>query len=194
MSKICEASRRLAASPLVATSTLWPSLRKLISSSSQMERSSSTISRWAIALCLPHERTSSGFVGHQLRSGAAAAPGCARDRAARRKFDDEFGAVPLLGLDANLAAVRLQNLIDDGQTQPGAALKSGLKRLENSRRPRAGRCPCRYRESKCARFPGPAPRLTVSTPPSGMARSALLHRFQNTCLMASRSTRGAQLS
>ncbi len=35
--------------------------------------------------------------------------------------------------------------------------------------------------------------LTVSTPPSGMARRALLQRFQKTCFMASRSARARRL-
>ena len=36
---------------------------------------------------------------------------------------------------------------------------------------------------------GVASKITVSVPPSGMARSALSHRFQNTCLILLASTR-----
>ncbi len=50
-----------------------------------------------------------------------------------RNFDDEIRASALLGFDANASAMRLQNLIHDGQAQSRAAGKSGLKRLEDAR-------------------------------------------------------------
>src|ERR1700733_8769294 len=127
MSKMRVASRRFAASPLVAISTLWPSLRKLISSSSQMDRSSSTIKRWAISVLYLSDQRPGGARGvwHQARylpSGRA-------DRS--RNFDDELGAKTWFGLDANVAFVSLEDLVHDGETESRAAYKSRLKRRAN---------------------------------------------------------------
>src|ERR1700740_3162472 len=57
--------------------------------------------------------------------------GASVDRASRN-FDDEIRAASLLCFDANACVMRLQNLIDDGQAEPGAANKSGLEGFENA--------------------------------------------------------------
>src|SRR5271156_1480201 len=123
MSKICEARRRLAASPLEATSTLWPSFRKLISSSSQMERSSSTINKWAMALNLLHGAQPLEMRRRFPSRGSTGANGA-------REVNDEFGAFSLLCFHANPSTVSLENLIDDGQSQSRPARESGLEGLE----------------------------------------------------------------
>src|ERR1700751_5790147 len=107
MSKTREASRRLASSPLDASSTLCPSLRKLISSSSQMERSSSTTRRWAIGLPLPCRRQQ---FGARLQ---ALAPGRRSRTNGSRQLHDEIGAASLLRFHANAALVRLKNLVNN---------------------------------------------------------------------------------
>src|ERR1700678_1224066 len=127
MSKTCAARRRLAAWPLETTSTLWPSLRKLISSSSEMEGSSSTTSKWAMARYpFPTTRRRSSCSRGSCSLGARARDGT-------RNFDDEVGAGPLLTFDANASAVRLQNLIHDGQAEACAPGESGLEGFEDAR-------------------------------------------------------------
>src|SRR5271156_1227444 len=58
--------------------------------------------------------------------------GGARARSGTGNFDDEVRASSLLTFDANASAMRLQNLIDDGQTEAGAAGESGLEGLEDA--------------------------------------------------------------
>src|ERR1700730_911861 len=123
ISKICEASLCLAAAPLDATSTLWPSLRKLISSSSQMDRSSSTISIWAIALDLPYRTQEFRFNGRNFAGRRAGT-----DRA--RELYHKFRTASFLGLHTNSSVVRLENLVNDGQTEPSATGKPRLERLK----------------------------------------------------------------
>jgi hypothetical protein len=60
--------------------------------------------------------------------------GGARARDGTRNFDDEIGAGSLLAFDANASAVRLQNLIDDGEAEAGAPGESGLEGFEDPRR------------------------------------------------------------
>src|ERR1700684_110295 len=62
----------------------------------------------------------------QLGRGGAGANGA-------RYFDDEFGAGAFLGFDADASAVRLEDLIHDGQAEAGAAGESGLKGFEDAR-------------------------------------------------------------
>src|SRR5580692_8178404 len=50
-----------------------------------------------------------------------------------RYFDDKFGARSFLGFDADTSAVRLEDLIHDGQAQAGAAGEAGLKGFEDAR-------------------------------------------------------------
>src|ERR1700691_5340988 len=101
MSKIRVDRRGFAASPLVATSTLWPSLRKLISSNSQMDRSSSTINRWAMGdLYLSYQRPGGAHGGcRQVRSWSS------RRTDRSRKFNDELRAKTRFGLHTNVAFV-----------------------------------------------------------------------------------------
>src|SRR5579862_307310 len=125
MSKICDDNRRLAASPFVAVSTRCPSLRKLISSSSQMERSSSTINRCAIRLgppCRPQNFGMGARIRLRLRGNLRRS----------RQIHDEGGATPLFRFDAYLSPMRLQNLVHNRETEARAARESRLKGLENA--------------------------------------------------------------
>src|ERR1700722_15713515 len=133
MSKICDESSRLAASPLVATSTLWPSLRKVISNNSQIDRTSSTISKWAIDRLIPSHWMCC-FPLREWGRGLRRASAAARLVRSARKLDGEFRPLSRLGLDKNAPLMRLQNLIHDRQTQTRAAPEGGLERLEDLRR------------------------------------------------------------
>src|SRR6202790_3943353 len=115
MSKICDLSRRFAVSAFLATSTRCPSLRKVISSSSQIDCSSSTTRMWAISdlflITLPAAR--------HLR--------CAR------KIDGKFRAAIFFRNYADSSAVRLNNLIHNSQAETCSTHKSRLQRLEDLR-------------------------------------------------------------
>ena len=112
------------------------------------------------------------------------------DRA--RHLHDEFRSGAPFRIHADAPAVRLQNLINDRQAQSRAAHKTGLQRLEYPGRLR-GVDPDAGVADRMRTQVSSASRLTESTPPSGMARSALLQRFQKTCLSASRSARARRL-
>src|SRR5712692_7251780 len=105
MSKICDSRRRRAAAPVVATSTRWPSLRKVISSSSQMDFSSSITRIWAISPLCPSRHS--------------------------REFDDELRALIFLRSYADAPAVRLHDLVDDSQAQARASGKARLQGLKD---------------------------------------------------------------
>src|SRR5208337_1332671 len=115
MSKSAPSSLRLAASTLLATSTRWPSLRKVISSSSQMDFSSSTT-----RICTISRPASFGalFVA------------CIRPSLHQRKFNHELRALVFLADHRNPPAMRLHDLVNDRQPQPRAPLKIGLQRLK----------------------------------------------------------------
>src|ERR1700722_14706040 len=115
MSKICDSSLRLAASTLCATSTLWPSLRKGISSNSQMERSSS-----------PTRMCTRSLPG----SRAAVFVACINTSSCSREFHDEFRSAVFLRNHADAPAVSLHDLIHDRQSQAGTTVKTGLQRLK----------------------------------------------------------------
>ncbi len=99
------AARRI--SPLLATSTRWPSFRKVISRSSQMEFSSSTTSRYApYRLASPRGfRQLRGPRVRRLRS--ALAPPLPHPR----QLDAKFRAAPLLRAHMDPPAVRLHDLM-----------------------------------------------------------------------------------
>ena len=106
----------------------------------------------------------------------------------RGRFDDEFRALSFFDVHTNAAAVRLNDLIDDREAQARALRET---RIETARR-------CAWLRRIDARLPyrgwkRAAIRIrlqaTERTPPSGMARTALLSKFQKTCFMRSRSTR-----
>src|SRR5215470_4095994 len=116
MSKICDSSLRLAASALLATSTRWPSLRKVISRSSQIDFSSSTT-----RMC---------GSSRPLSLLAVFVP-CINVSRDSRQFDDELCAAVLLRDHADLPAVGLHDLIDNRQPQTCAAFKPRLEWLKN---------------------------------------------------------------
>src|SRR5216684_5081624 len=121
---------RLANSPPVTVSTLWPSRRRAMSSSSQIERSSSQ------TRMLP---TGSSPCGCQRSSGRCRCGGsCASGAlvAVMRMLHapqphHETRALANCRTRPHLALMRLDNLVHDGQTQPGSAFKVRLEGLED---------------------------------------------------------------
>src|ERR1700688_832511 len=109
--------------PACTVSTRCPSRRKEMSSISQMDRSSSQTRMLATA-------TSSGcgerasLVGRVLFGGDRAS--CFE--AVQAQY--EGSSLPGLGSRPDLASMRLHNLVDDSQSEPGTALEVGLKGLE----------------------------------------------------------------
>src|SRR6185437_10301699 len=122
-----------AASPELTVSTRWPSRRRAISSTSQMERSSSH------TRMLPMARPSSRACRHgahrrQFRLRGTAALLRARAfglhvRAAQ--LQRKHGSLAGHRTHHDFSFVRLHNLINDGQPQPGAALEVPLEGLED---------------------------------------------------------------
>src|SRR6202158_2175502 len=112
-----------ASCPACTVSTRCPSRRKEMSSISQIDRSSSHASVLATA-------TSSGcgerasLVGRVLFGGDR--PSCFEAVQAQYEGSSLRG----LGPRPCLASMRLHNLVDDSQSEPGAALEVGLKGLE----------------------------------------------------------------
>src|SRR5450759_5315069 len=123
---------RLAASPPVTVSTLWPSRRRAMSSSSQIERSSST------TRMLP-TRTSSRSRGCQRSFGGFGCGGSSAGGALHMVMrilhapqpHHEAGAFADFRTRPHLALMRLDNLVHDGQAQPGSAFKVRLEGLED---------------------------------------------------------------
>src|SRR5260370_12475756 len=74
------------------------------------------------------------YVGHVsqrfLDCGFRSLHGASRNS---RQFDDKLSTAVFLGYHANLSTVSLDNLIDDGKPQPGAALETRLQSLKNLR-------------------------------------------------------------
>src|SRR5579862_4720981 len=127
MSKSVDWRRRFAASPLQATSTRCPSLRNVISRSSQMERSSSTTSMWAIFyLLMPLAASSGEFLQFRPFAGRAAVGRV-------RQFNAEFRAALSFGRNGNAAAVGLHTLVDDRQSEARSSAEAGLQWLKNLR-------------------------------------------------------------
>src|SRR5262249_21554058 len=115
---MAESTLRRAASPEVTVSTRWPFLRSAISSISQMERVSShtrMLAMCAPCLSLGHFSHLGGFLRRRLGLGIGA-----------RDLDGEFRAAALGGAHRNLGAMRLHNLINDGQPKTRAALEARL--------------------------------------------------------------------
>src|SRR5271165_1739515 len=124
---------RLAASPPVTVSTLWPSRRRAISSSSQMERSSSQ------TRMLP-TRSSCCCDGPGCALGCGPVWGRGGSRGCRHggngffhppQTQHERSAFADFRTGPDLAVVRLHNLVHDGQTESGATFKVGLEGLED---------------------------------------------------------------
>src|SRR5437868_1801713 len=114
----------MASSPELTVSTLCPSLRSAISSSSRIERSSSHTKTLAIhSLRYGHRGPYSLFSGAQgPRRGLSL-----------WNLDDKLGAFSRRRQRIHPSSVRLYDLIDEGQSQTCAALKIGLKGLKNLR-------------------------------------------------------------
>src|SRR5208282_4612498 len=118
---------RFARSPPVTVSTLWPSRRRAISSSSQMERSSSQ------TRILPTPSSFSGCEGSSrglCRNGAAGAYRVVR-LLHTAQTQHKAGALAKLGARPNLALVRLHDLVDDGEAEAGSTFKVRLEGLKD---------------------------------------------------------------
>src|SRR6266567_1956954 len=125
-SKSAESSFLLAASPELTVSTLYPSRRRVMSSISQIERSSSQIRMLGMGAF--SDQPLRGSLGDRLRIRCGN-----RDRPFFRPADsqDERAALPGFRPYPDLALVRLHNLIHNGQSQSGPALELRLERLKN---------------------------------------------------------------
>src|ERR1019366_978647 len=117
---------RLANSPPVTVSTLWPSRRRAMSSSSQIERSSST------TRMLP-TRTSSRSRGCERSSGGFRCGGSSASGALLQSPQPhhEAGALANFRTRPHLALMRLDDLVHNGQAEPGSTFKVRLERLED---------------------------------------------------------------
>src|SRR6266851_2950399 len=126
-SKSAESSFRLAASPELTVSTLYPSRRRVISSISQIERSSSQIK------ILGMGTLSDQPLGHGLCDHAGIFCGGNDRPIFRRPPDpqDECAPLPRFRSHPDLALVRLHDLIDNRQPQPCPAFELRLKRLKH---------------------------------------------------------------
>src|SRR5690349_24793003 len=101
-SKLAELSFFLAASPAFTVSTRWPSLRREISSISQMERWSSHTRM----LAMRHLRVYRVGIGIACR------------RFGMQYLQDKLRTTAGDRLDGDLSPVRLDDLVNDGQPQP----------------------------------------------------------------------------
>src|ERR1700675_1018109 len=120
---------RFAASPPVTVSTLWPTRRRAMSSSSQIERSSSQTRMLPTRSSCGCQRGSGGCRcgGGSSASGALAA--------VMRIFHapqahHEAATLPDRRTRPHLALMRLDDLVHDGQAEAGSALKVRLEGLE----------------------------------------------------------------
>src|ERR1035441_4222600 len=121
---------RLAASPPVTVSTLWPSGLRAMSSSSQMERSSSQ-TRMLPTAC--SSRRSQRVLGRVGRGG-----GCGRGSRLLRAAaihapqpQHKAGALADFGTRPHLALMGLDDLVHDGEAESGSVRKAGLEGLED---------------------------------------------------------------
>ena len=134
---------------------------------------------------LPRPRRPRAIVRPKLASSPVGRPLGIKPAQAQHKC----GSLPWLGARPYLALMRLHDLVHDRQSQPGSAFEVRLERFEDLFRLLRASCPLRYRQTRPAsRRPQPRP-LTVSVPPSFMARTAFSQRFQNTCFNLSPSAR-----
>ena len=127
-SKMALSSLRLAASPELTVSTLWPSRRKAMSSISQMERSSSQTRMLPMAHLL-RRRLHAACADAVHRRQWLACQSNSRSEAAQAQ--NEFASLSELGSRPDLAVMGLHDLIDDGQSKARATFKVRLKRLED---------------------------------------------------------------
>src|SRR6202795_3787770 len=119
---------RLAASPPVTVSTLWPSRRRAMSSSSQIERSSSQTRMLPTSSSCGCQRSSGGCGGGSSASGALVA--VMRILHAPQPHY-ETRALADCRTRPHLALMRLDDLVHDGQAEAGSALEVRLEGLED---------------------------------------------------------------
>src|SRR5579863_9576851 len=118
-----------ACSPELAVSTLWPSRRSAISSISQMERSSSQTRM--LPTRSSHGCDTDGFERRALcLGGYRLRPGQSRVHRELTQTQHKHASLPQFGAGKHLAFVSLNNLVYDGQSQPGTPFELRLKRLE----------------------------------------------------------------
>src|SRR6266404_3716276 len=119
-----DSSFLFAASPELTVSTLCPSRRKVISSISQIERSSSQIRMLGM----------SAF-SHQLFRRGSLQLGCLCRRhvldRCPAETNHECTSLPRLGPDPHLSLMRMNNLVHNGQAQSGPTFKLRLERFES---------------------------------------------------------------
>src|SRR6202521_5550308 len=120
---------RLANSPPVTVSTLWPSRRRAMSSSSQIERSSSQTRMLPTRSSCGCQRSSGGCrCRGSCASGALVA--VMHILHAPQPYH-EAGAFADFRARPHLALVGLDNLVHDGQAEAGSAFKVRLEGLED---------------------------------------------------------------
>src|ERR1700687_2661212 len=120
---------RLAASPPVTVSTLWPSRRRAMSSSSQIERSSSQTRMLPPRSSCGCQRSSGGCrCRGSCASGALVA---VMHILHAPQPHHEAGAFANFRARPHLALMRLDNLVHDGQAEAGSAFKVRLEGLED---------------------------------------------------------------
>src|SRR5579862_6703190 len=125
-------SLRLASSPELTVSTLWPSRRNAMSSISQMERSSSQTRMLAMRSLLCAGGCCQCFhFNHCPVRGLLRGVGESFAHSQPFQTQHEFAALSGLGPCPNFSFVRLDYLIHNGETEPCAALELRLKRLKN---------------------------------------------------------------
>src|SRR5208282_3163264 len=129
----------LAASPPVTVSTLWPSRRRAMSSSSQMERSSSQTRilptrATSYSHCRRGQCSSDRFRCGGGRCGGSSGRGglllCAVIFHAPQAHH-EAGALADFRTRPDFALMRLHDLVHDGEAQSGSVLKARLEGLED---------------------------------------------------------------
>src|SRR5579883_2871086 len=109
-----ESSLRMAASPEFVVSTLCPSLRNMISSISQIERTSSQTRMLATNTSGYYHRGIISTLYRRLRAR-----------------DGKFRSATRRRCDVDGCLVSLHNLVNDGQTKPCTAFKTRLEWLKN---------------------------------------------------------------
>src|SRR5437660_1930017 len=122
-----------ASSPDCTVSTRCPSRRSAMSSISQMERSSSQTRM--LAMQPPSGRGSGLFCEHasiyiDVCSCGFAGRHCSL-RVEAPQSQHKRGPLSLLGARPDFAFMRLHDLVDDRQTQPGASFEVGLEGLKD---------------------------------------------------------------
>src|SRR5882762_10656463 len=119
---------RLANSPPVTVSTLWPSRRRAMSSSSQIERSSSQTRMLPTRSSCGCQRSSGGCGGG---GGGSASGALVMRKLHAPQPHYEARALADCRTRPHLALMRLDDLVHDGQTEAGSAFKVRLEGFED---------------------------------------------------------------